>query len=74
MASELMKTITTNYFLDIVRNGTLQDFISCLVEFAKNKRFAKTSYDFYRYEECLTDPSTQIKCSRAPQAMRCKNQ
>jgi brefeldin A-inhibited guanine nucleotide-exchange protein len=44
MASDLMKTITANYFVDVVRNGTLQDFISCLVEFAKNKRFAKTSY------------------------------
>ncbi|KAJ3102351.1 guanine nucleotide exchange protein for ADP-robosylation factor [Phlyctochytrium planicorne] len=43
LAFDIVKTIFKNHFESVVANLALPDFISCLVEFCKNRKFAKTS-------------------------------
>ncbi|TPX47651.1 hypothetical protein SeMB42_g02638 [Synchytrium endobioticum] len=43
LAFDIVKSIFRNHFESVVANGTFADFISCLVEFCKNKRFGKIS-------------------------------
>jgi brefeldin A-inhibited guanine nucleotide-exchange protein len=41
MTFAIVKSVTQERFGDIVANGTFPDYISCLVEFSKNKKFQK---------------------------------
>ncbi|TPX34074.1 hypothetical protein SmJEL517_g03259 [Synchytrium microbalum] len=43
LAFDIVKSIFRGHFESVVANGTFADFISCLVEFCKNKRFGKIS-------------------------------
>ncbi|CEP17156.1 hypothetical protein [Parasitella parasitica] len=43
MTFDIVRSVTNERFGDIVANGTFPDYISCLVEFAKNKKFQKIS-------------------------------
>ncbi|KAI9492851.1 hypothetical protein BDB00DRAFT_826694 [Zychaea mexicana] len=43
MTFDIVRSVTTERFNDIVANGTFPDYISCLTEFAKNKKFQKIS-------------------------------
>ncbi|KAG1642506.1 hypothetical protein G6F44_004767 [Rhizopus delemar] len=43
MTYDIVRSITNERFGDIVANGTFPDYISCLVEFSKNKKFQKIS-------------------------------
>jgi brefeldin A-inhibited guanine nucleotide-exchange protein len=41
MTFAIVKSVTQERFGDIIANGTFPDYISCLVEFSKNKKFQK---------------------------------
>ena len=41
MTFDIVRSVTNERFNDIVANGTFPDYISCLTEFAKNKKFQK---------------------------------
>ncbi|KAJ3290032.1 guanine nucleotide exchange protein for ADP-robosylation factor [Borealophlyctis nickersoniae] len=43
LAFDIVKAIYKNNFESVVANQTFPDFISCLVEFCKNRKFARTS-------------------------------
>ncbi|ORX51959.1 Sec7-domain-containing protein [Hesseltinella vesiculosa] len=43
MSFDIVRNLTQERFTDIVANGTFPDYVSCLVEFAKNKKFQKIS-------------------------------
>ncbi|KAG5456383.1 MAG: hypothetical protein BJ554DRAFT_3889 [Olpidium bornovanus] len=43
MAFDIVRSLSKDRFGDLVVNGTFPDFISCLVAFAKNTKFARTS-------------------------------
>ncbi|KAI7898637.1 uncharacterized protein BX663DRAFT_442726 [Cokeromyces recurvatus] len=43
MTFDIVRGVTNERFGDIVANGTFPDYISCLVEFAKNQKFQKIS-------------------------------
>ncbi|KAJ3318645.1 guanine nucleotide exchange protein for ADP-robosylation factor, partial [Blyttiomyces sp. JEL0837] len=43
LAFDIVKSIFKNNFENVVANLTFADFISCVVEFCKNKKFTKTS-------------------------------
>ncbi|KAI7852796.1 hypothetical protein BDC45DRAFT_570702 [Circinella umbellata] len=43
MTFDIVRSVTNERFNDIVSNGTFPDYISCLTEFAKNKKFQKIS-------------------------------
>ncbi|KAJ3087062.1 guanine nucleotide exchange protein for ADP-robosylation factor, partial [Quaeritorhiza haematococci] len=43
LAFDIVKGISKNNFENVVLNQTFADYISCLVEFCKNKKFPKTS-------------------------------
>ncbi|KAI8065502.1 hypothetical protein BC940DRAFT_304263 [Gongronella butleri] len=43
MTFDIVRNLTQEHFADLVANGTFPDYISCLVEFAKNKKFQKIS-------------------------------
>jgi brefeldin A-inhibited guanine nucleotide-exchange protein len=43
LAFDILKNIVKNNFEHVVANLTFPDFISCAVEFCKNRKFAKTS-------------------------------
>ncbi|KAI9317717.1 hypothetical protein BX666DRAFT_1856976 [Dichotomocladium elegans] len=43
MTYDIVRSLTGERFRDIVASGTFPDYISCLVEFAKNKKFQKIS-------------------------------
>ncbi|KAI8082976.1 uncharacterized protein BX664DRAFT_284806 [Halteromyces radiatus] len=43
MTFDIVRSVTQERFPDIVANGTFPDYISCLVEFSRNKKFQKIS-------------------------------
>ncbi|KAF7722533.1 guanine nucleotide exchange protein for ADP-robosylation factor [Apophysomyces ossiformis] len=43
MTFDIVRSINNERFGDIVANGTFPDYVSCLVEFSKNKKFQKIS-------------------------------
>ncbi|KAG0187847.1 guanine nucleotide exchange protein for ADP-robosylation factor [Apophysomyces sp. BC1034] len=43
MTFKIVCNISNERFADIIANGTFPDYISCLVEFSKNKKFQKIS-------------------------------
>ncbi|KAI8145649.1 hypothetical protein BJV82DRAFT_534870 [Fennellomyces sp. T-0311] len=43
MTFDIVRSVTNERFNDIVANGTFPDYISCLTEFSKNKKFQKIS-------------------------------
>ncbi|KAI8381215.1 uncharacterized protein BYT42DRAFT_613016 [Radiomyces spectabilis] len=43
MTFDIVRSATNERFVDIVTNGTFPDYVSCLVEFSKNKKFQKIS-------------------------------
>jgi brefeldin A-inhibited guanine nucleotide-exchange protein len=43
MTFDIVRSVTQDRFPDIVANGTFPDYISCLVEFSRNKKFQKIS-------------------------------
>ncbi|KAI9301721.1 hypothetical protein BJ944DRAFT_243025 [Cunninghamella echinulata] len=43
MTYDIVRSVSQERFQDIVANGTFPDYISCLVEFSRNKKFQKIS-------------------------------
>jgi len=43
LAFDMCRTVFKNQFDNIINNNTFPDYVACLVEFSKNKNFAKTS-------------------------------
>ncbi|KAI8812764.1 hypothetical protein BJ742DRAFT_552239 [Cladochytrium replicatum] len=43
LAFDIIKNIYKNHFESVVANGTFPDFIACIVEFCKNRKFPKIS-------------------------------
>ena len=43
LAFDIVRNISKNYFDHVVVNNTFADYISCLVEFCKNKKHGKTA-------------------------------
>ncbi|KAI7868634.1 hypothetical protein BDF14DRAFT_1995182 [Spinellus fusiger] len=43
MTFDIVRSVANERFNDIIANGTFPDYISCLVEFSKNKKFQKIS-------------------------------
>lgn len=44
MTFDIVRSINNERFGDIISNGTFPDYISCLVEFSKNKNFQKIRF------------------------------
>ncbi|KAL0083524.1 hypothetical protein F4703DRAFT_1862480 [Phycomyces blakesleeanus] len=43
MTFDIVRSVANERFHDIIANGTFPDYISCLIEFSKNKKFQKIS-------------------------------
>ncbi|KAJ1554755.1 guanine nucleotide exchange protein for ADP-robosylation factor, partial [Nowakowskiella sp. JEL0078] len=43
LSFDILKSIFKTHFDSVIINGTFPDFVSCLVEFCKNRKFPKTS-------------------------------